>query len=567
MFREDTSHLQNSFFDIYRQLPASKKKKMEESEENSFYNLVFCRIKEKDFKCLYSEKGSRPNTPVNRLVAAIIWMWKKGWSVKELITQTNFNLLTRQAIGLKKIDEEAFCETTYFNFQNRIREYFVETGVNLLEEVFDGLTEGQCRELKIKTNIQRTDSFQAMSNIRSYSRLQLLIEVLLRIYREIKKEDKEKFKDALLAYTGKSSGQYVYKLNRNDIPHELDKLGKIYHKLHTELKEDYGDLQIFQILERVYEEHFTVLDEKIEVKPNEELHSGMLQSPDDMEATYRKKREEEYRGQVVNVTETANPENEVELLTDIGGYSNNTDDDEILNDRIDKITEKTPDMEELHTDGGYGSEKTDEKMEEKEIRQVQTDIRGRKSEKVPVKITQIREDKYEAECPQQKVKSQKTRKRHKACFDKEICKSCEYSSECPSVEQKSCRVYYFTHNTYLLDKRRRVLDTLPPERRKLRPNIEATVKEFTGPLNHKGKLRVRGRFKTMMYAYSMAIAINFGRIHRYLVENPKKAGALGINSKLFFGLKKIFEKIRKNIFRKGIFLKNQKLFAGQRLIG
>jgi hypothetical protein len=47
-----------------------------------------------------------------------------------------------------------------------------------------------------------------------------------------------------------------------------------------------------------------------------------------------------------------------------------------------------------------------------------------------------------------------------------------------------------------------------------------TTKEFTRPFNHKGKLRVRGLFKTMIYAHAMAISINFGRVWRHLGENP-----------------------------------------------
>jgi len=53
-----------------------------------------------------------------------------------------------------------------------------------------------------------------------------------------------------------------------------------------------------------------------------------------------------------------------------------------------------------------------------------------------------------------------------------------------------------------------------------RPNVEATVKEFTKSFNHKGKLKVRGLFKTMVYAHAMAISINFGRVWRYMAENP-----------------------------------------------
>jgi len=58
--------------------------------------------------------------------------------------------------------------------------------------------------------------------------------------------------------------------------------------------------------------------------------------------------------------------------------------------------------------------------------------------------------------------------------------------------------------------------------------VEATIKEFVKPLNHKGKLRIRGQFKTMMYAYSMGISINFRRIHRYLTVNLNLCGLLGL---------------------------------------
>ena len=520
MFKENKSHSQGSFFDIENQLSKSRKKMLEKSEENSFYRLIFRKIDEKIFEVLYSDKGSRPNAPVNRLVSAIILSNKKGWTTKEMMEQVNFNLLTRRALGLKELNEKAFCEATFFNFQNRVLKHFTETGENLIEQVFDGLTKEQLKELNVKTDIQRTDSFQAMSNIRSYTRVQLLVEMLIRLWRELSDKDKEKFKEELLGYTEQSSGQYVYTLKREQIPHELDKLGKIYHKLYTELKEAYGNKEIFRIFTRVYEEQFTVVKEKVTVKSNEELHSGMVQSPDDVEATYRKKGSKEAKGQSVNVVETANPGNGLNLLTDIGVESNNTDDSDILNRRIDKLKEKTPELEELHTDGAYASEDNDEKMEELEINQVPTGIRGRKSE-VAMEIEQTSEEEYEVECPRQKVKAQKTRKRYKAEFNKEECSKCLKADKCPTIEHKKYRVYYFEHKDYLAGKRKGNIDKLPPERQKIRPNVEATVKEFYAPLNHKGKLRIRGQFKTMIYAYSMGIGINLGRIHRYLGNNPQ----------------------------------------------
>lgn len=519
MFRKNTSHLQPSLFGIASQLPKAKLKKLRKSKEYEFYRLIFRNINEKDFSVLYSDSCSRPNAPVNSLVASIILMNRNDWTTEELFDRIDFDLLIRTALGLDTLEDTPFCPATFFNFQNRLLSHFVLTGQNLLEEVFDSLTHQQLKTLKIKTNIQRSDSFMAMSNIRSYSRTQLLIEMLIRLHRVLSDEDKLRFKELLGPFIKQSSGQYIYNLERVSIPHEQEKLAQLYHKLYEALKDSYKDIEVFSVFERVYTEHFTIVDNKITVKPGKELNGGTLQSPDDIDATYRKKQGRHYKGQRVNVTETANPDNELNLITDVAVFSNDTDDSKILNERIEPIKEKTPDLNELHTDGAYGSEDNDKKMEDLGITHVQTAVRGRKAE-VSMEIEELSDEQYTVKCPCQTVSSQKTKMRNKACFDLEICKQCSLSSNCPAKQQSDKRTYYFDRSDYLFGKRNRNIKSLPPERRKLRPNVEATIKEFTKPFNHKGKLRVRGLFKTMVYAYAMAISINFGRLWRYIAEAP-----------------------------------------------
>jgi len=520
MFRKNTSHRQSSLFGIESQLSEAKLKKLKKSKEYDFYRLVFCQINEGDFSVLYSDASSRPNAPVNSLVASIILMYRNNWTTEALFDRIDFDLLTRTALGLDTLDETPFCPATFFNFQNRLLSHFVQTGRNLIESVFDSLTQAQLKTLKIKTAIQRSDSFMAMSNIRSYSRTQLLIEMLIRLHRILSDDDKKRFNDILSPYIQQSSGQYIYDLERGSIPHEQEKLAQLYHRLYEALKDRYKEVEVFRIFERVYTEHFTVVDETITLRDSKELDGSTLQSPDDIDATYRKKRTEHYKGQSVNVTETANPDNALELISDVTVRSNNTDDSTILNDRLEPLVEKTPDLEELHTDGAYGSEANDEKMEALEIRHVQTAVRGKKAG-VAMEIEEVCEGDYTVTCPKQTVPSQKTKTRYKACFDTEICEHCPLNERCPAKQQSDERVYYFDRSDYLLGKRNRNIKDLPTERRKLRPNVEATVKEFTKPFNHKGKLRVRGLFKTMIYAHAMAISINFGRVWRYLGENPE----------------------------------------------
>jgi hypothetical protein len=48
-------------------------------------------------------------------------------------------------------------------------------------------------------------------------------------------------------------------------------------------------------------------------------------------------------------------------------------------------------------------------------------------------IEKTTEGKYEVSCPRQKVKSEKTRSRYKACFDKKVYAGCLLAGDCPTL--------------------------------------------------------------------------------------------------------------------------------------
>ncbi|HET54646.1 MAG TPA: DDE transposase [Ignavibacteria bacterium] len=520
MFRKNETHLQRNIFSFQEELPKTQQKQLYQSEEYKFYELIFCNIDEEIFKDLYSDVESRPNAPINTMVASLVLKERYDWSYTELFKQIGFNLLTKTALGLNQIDEIPFCQSTLFYFQNKLNNHYIKSGENLLEKVFDRLTSGQLKELKIKTKIQRTDSFLAASNIRSYSRLQLLIEVVLRLYRVFREEDKERFKELLKDYRSQSSSNYIYGLKGSELPKQIEKIGDIYYRLIHQIGKEYQESKEFQIFERVYQEHFSEENEKpqvVGVKKTEELSSSCLQSPDDIETTYRNKNGKSSKGQSINIAETVNPENEIELINDVSVKANNINDEKILNERIDRLKEKTPDLDELHFDGAYGSEDNDKKFEKLEITPVQTAIKGRKAE-VSITITKKEEDRYKVSCPCQSLEAVLSAKKYKAEFELSICNNCQLSSKCPTIKNKHFRTYNFTEEDYLKNKRHNSINQIPKERRKLRNNVEATVAEFKRKLNN-GKLKVRGYFKTVLFAFSMAISINFGRIYRHLAKS------------------------------------------------
>lgn len=70
-FKENT-YQQMSFTDSFSGLTAREQKALEKSWAKVFADEIFPAIDEKRFSGLYSDKASRPNTPVNVIVGALI---------------------------------------------------------------------------------------------------------------------------------------------------------------------------------------------------------------------------------------------------------------------------------------------------------------------------------------------------------------------------------------------------------------------------------------------------------------------------------------------------------------
>jgi hypothetical protein len=285
---------------------------------------------------------------------------------------------------------------------------------------------------------------------------------------------------------------------------------------------------VFSIFERVYNEHFIVLSKKIEVVSTSNLNSGILMSPDDQEATFRKKSRTSSKGYCGHISETANPKNKFNLITDIEVVPNNVSDAKILENRILEMKEKTPDLVEYHTDGGYGSPRVDELMEECCVKQIQTAIIGRKAH-VKMVINETADNEYWVSCEfGQKIKAEKTMRNWRVVFDKEKCNTCPLQEKCATKKNtgktnKSNRLWYFSLEKIRLHKRLQLKEKLPEERQTIRANVEATVKEVKRGVKD-GKARVRNKISLKYYLSMTSIAVNLTRIHKYLTQ--KNSGLL-----------------------------------------
>lgn len=178
MYQENTKHLQLDMFSTVSAMPESQRTMLEESWAGAFRAHCFGRIDESIFAMLYSEKPSRPNAPVNVLVGLEILKSGMGWSDREMYEAFLFDMQVRYALGYENLSDEFIAPRTIYYFRQRLSEYNQEHGVNLLEIAFEAMTDGQVKELDIRTRKLRMDSTQLASDIRDSNRLYLLVEGL-----------------------------------------------------------------------------------------------------------------------------------------------------------------------------------------------------------------------------------------------------------------------------------------------------------------------------------------------------------------------------------------------------
>ena len=342
MFRENEQHLQHSMFDTFQALPEKTRQRLEASWAGTFYREFFCRIDEAPFAVLYSDKPSRPNAPINVLVGAEILKAGHGWSDEEMYDEIQFNLQVRYALGLRDMSTVPFELRTLYYFRQRLSQHMQETGQNLLDHVFVQVTDEQLKSLKLKTGHQRMDSVLVSSNIRRTSRLSLLVEVVQRVWRMLTEEDQAYYAEAFEPYLQGTAGQYCYRLKGKEIEVHLEAVGQLMARLVREWEGAYAAYPTYQMLKRVFGEHFSWVEGEpddegsgpLRLKMGKELSGDSLQSPDDWEATYREKRGQGHRGYVANLTETCDPENGMQLITLVQVAPNLTDDEDLAMEAV-----------------------------------------------------------------------------------------------------------------------------------------------------------------------------------------------------------------------------------------
>lgn len=532
MFRKNQRHLQPALMSDLDHLTEKQRQRLEESWAGAFRHEVFVRLDESPFGALYSDTASRPNIPVNVLVGLETLKAGNGWSDEDMHDAFSFDVQVRYALGYENLGEGEFDLRTVYNFRQRLSDHMQTQGQNLMERCFTQVTDEQLAAFQLKTGQLRMDSTQIASNIRQLCRLQLLVEVLQRVQRMLTPADQARYAEAFAPYVKGHASQYVYRIKGEQTAPHLQRIGELMQRLVEELRATYADESVYQVLARVFGEQFRLDADTVTPLPGTEISANSLQSPDDLEATYRQKANQSYQGYVANVTETCAPENPFQLIVQVQTASNTTEDAALLVEALPELKTRTG-VEMLYNDAAFCSPAADEALREHHVEQVPTDLRGKSPnpERLGLADFAIQCDAEanptQLTCPQQQavpVSVGRKPQRYVARFDPAVCQPCTLQARCPirSLPSEPLRSLRFSQAQLDVARRRQRSVAYRQMDKNLRAAVESTIGALKRPFAE-DQLPVRGRFRMGMMIVGSALMVNVRRMQRYLVAKTKSA--------------------------------------------
>jgi hypothetical protein len=312
----------------------------------------------------------------------------------------------------------------------------------------------------------------------------------------------------------------------------LATIGQELSAVEALLTEQAPDSDVLALVKRVLEEQYERdADGTVRLRPGEEISADSLQSPHDRDATYRIKGGKRFRGgYVINVSETADPENSIQLITDVQVEPNRTDDATLMEQALDNQAEREIEVDRVTTDGGYTGPQGEAACEKHDVELRATRMRGGHSaadkwgweeytwevddEGTPVSVT----------CPQgckADLLPGRAEGRFIARFDPDCCADCPFFNNLCRVQDRK-RVgptLYVQARTIQVAQQRQ---SLHPEDISIRVLAESTVRSLKRAFPN-NKLPVRGLIRSRMMIYPAAVMVNLRRLHGYFTEVAQEA--------------------------------------------
>lgn len=413
---------------------------------------IYPQINEKDFKHLYCEHWGAPNKSIKLQVSLLIFMNAERLTWRDATYHFQRRLDWMNATGTA-CDMTNIDHSTLHKFYDRIAED------DVAYKLFQNLTAQFIVDCKVSTKQQRVDSFFMDGWLAKLSRYGLLKETN-RVFLQNLRKQKPGLYDGVREDLSRDYLKDNFDLTEKDKEKASRKVKELaedmYHiKKAFENHKQVKHYKSFQILAQIFEQQCCIKDEnngdcvEIEIRKSPEGNGEkIISTPHNTDAQYTRKRDKTVTGHKGFVTETCDPENDVQFITDVNlEAAGHSDAAEIgkIEDRLEKNDHKP---EDFYGDAGFVNGESILASTEKGI-SLEGPTAGRSQsienfseDDRPLDVAdftvQIEDESKELiilTCPANEksldqVKSKKTGK-WLVHFDNEKCKKCSLKDRCP----------------------------------------------------------------------------------------------------------------------------------------
>jgi len=526
-------------FDSFDSILTEKtRKRLMEGWQGVFRHVILELMPVEHISEHFDPAMGRPTKELYSIAGLLLIKEFMNWTKPEALDAYSFHTDIQYALNLEPVAHDLSMRT-------------IERYINLFEEdeiaktIMSKVTATLVESLDIKIDQQRMDSTHIFSDMASFGRTRLMGVAIKRFLAQLKRHNVSDYEsldvslrqryapgvNQLFADIKKDSESR--RLLRQQVAEDMYYLIKLFAD-----KPEHAHRDSYKAMERIFYEQCEVHEDKVGVK--EKTGGNVMQNPSDPDATYDGHKGQGYQ---VQIAETCNPENEVQLITTAIPQTAVESDANAVEDVVEDLETNGLVPEQMLADTHYTGDENVRHAQDHGIELVGPTPSGSTESRNPDQLNiddfDIDEATEEVICcpaghqPQSSAHDSQTGKT-KTVMPQSVCSRCAFVEECPVTKHGDG--YHLEHTAKqrrLAGRRREEATEAFRDRYRVRAGIEGTnsgLKRRTGL----GQLRVRGRPAVFNAIYLKIAGWNILRASvcakmRELVYAKAKQAALRLN--------------------------------------
>jgi hypothetical protein len=426
--------------DRFNNLTEKEKKVVLGSWAKPFADIIFPSIHEDDFAVLYSgNKATRPNTPVNIVVGAMIIKEIVGMTDNEVLESLSCDIRMQYALHTTSYAEQPMSDRTFSRFRQRLYEYEQETGEDLMKEELLSQADKIAKFMELQPYLKRMDSLMIASACKDMTRLEVIYVTVANLANAVHRIGADELLQGMEHYLNPDDqNRTIYHNQAEDRVNKMQAMVEDCAALLERLGEGGAELPEYTLAVRMLDDQSAIgEDGKRAAKNSHDIEPGSMQDPSDPEATYRKKAGKGYKGYVANLVQTYDEKGSA-VITGYDFQPNSYSDVDFGKEAIETIAEAVhvgdTAKTELIADGGFASGENSALAKENGISFIATSLTGTKPPEILADFVIDSEEHRIEQCPMgnqpQRQSWNPLKDTYRATMEKDQCANCPHRAEC-----------------------------------------------------------------------------------------------------------------------------------------